>query len=76
MNIDVSLLPSGGYGYAFPSITVKPLTFSDISEYINNTPQDDPLGKYLFDLEVLKLDDPHIMDCYVMDVDFLIFYKN
>ena len=75
MNIDVSLLPSGGYGYAFPSITVKPLTFSDISEYINNTPQDDPLGKYLFDLEVLKLDDPHIMDCYVMDVDFLIFYK-
>lgn len=75
MNIDVSLLPSGGYGYSFPSISVNPLNFRDISEYLSNTPQDDPLGKYLFDLEVLKLDDPHIMDCYVMDVDFLIFYK-
>ena len=75
MNIDVSLLPSGGLGYGFPSISINPMNFSDITEYMSNLPEGDPLGRYLFDLEVLKSDDPKIMDCYVMDVDFLIFYK-
>jgi len=76
MNIDTSLLPSGGFGYDFPTIKITPMTFKDICEYISNQPgEDDPLGRYLFDLEVLKTDDPNINNCYIMDVDFLIFYK-
>lgn len=75
MNIDVSLLPSGGYGYDFASVNIKPLNFMEISEYLANTPQDDPLGHYLFDMEMLKGDDKNIEDCYIMDIDFLIFYK-
>ena len=75
MNIDVSLLPSGGYGYSFPSIAVNPMKFIDICDYTSNIPQDDPLGRYFFDVEMLKQDDPKIVDCYIMDIDFLIFYK-
>lgn len=75
MNIDVSLLPSGGYGYSFPSIKVKPMTFMDITQYLANVPEDDNLGHYLFDMSILKEDDKNIEDCYIMDIDFLIFYK-
>ena len=75
MNIDVSLLPSGGYGYSFPSIKVKPMTFMDITDYLANVPEDDNLGHYLFDMNMLREDDKNIEDCYIMDIDFLIFYK-
>jgi DNA-directed RNA polymerase subunit RPC12/RpoP len=75
MNIDVSLLPSGGYGYGFPSINVNPMVFQDIVDYTTNLPEDDPLGRYFFDVEMLKQDDPKVVDLYVMDIDFLIFYK-
>ena len=75
MNIDVSLLPSGGYGYSFPSIKVKPMTFLEITQYLANVPENDNLGHYLFDMNTLKEDDRNIEDCYIMDIDFLIFYK-
>jgi rubredoxin len=29
----------------------------------------------MYDIELLKKDDPNIKNCYIMDVDFLIFYK-
>lgn len=75
MNIDVKLLPSGGIGYNFPSVNINPMTFSGICDYMARVPKDDNLGKYLFDIEMLKSEDPNILNCYIMDVDFLIFYK-
>lgn len=75
MNIDVSLLPSGGYGYDFPSIRIQPLNFLEITQYLANVPEDDELGRYLFDMNMLRDDDKNIENCYIMDIDFLIFYK-
>lgn len=75
MEIIASQLPSGGYGYDFASLTIKPMNFLELTQYLENVPKDDPLGKYLFDIKVLAKDDPNILKCYVMDVDFLIFYK-
>lgn len=74
MEVLTSQLPSGGYGLNFSSVTVNPMTFLEISKYIENAPSD-PLEKYLFDIKNLARDDQRIYDCYVMDVDFLIFYK-
>ena len=74
MDILVSQLPSGGVGYNFPSISVKPMTFVEICNYLDNVPSD-PLDKYLYDIKNLMAGDDNIKDCYVMDVDFLIFYK-
>ena len=74
MEILTSQLPSGGYGYSFPSVSVSPMTFMEICNYLENVPSD-PLDKYLYDINVLCNEDRKIMDCYVMDVDFLIFYK-
>ena len=75
MEISTKLLPSGGYGYQFPTIRVNPLNFKQIVEYIESNPKDDPLGKYLYDVDYLKKDDRNIENCYIMDIDFLIFYK-
>lgn len=75
MNILTSQLPSGGFGYKFPSVSVSPMNFLEITKYLENLPSNDPLEKYLYDLNLLLKEDPLIMDCYLMDVDFLIFYK-
>lgn len=74
MNILTSQLPSGGYGYAFPSVSVTPMNFMQMVHYIENVPTD-PLEKYLYDIRLLMEEDRNIENCYVMDVDFLIFYK-
>jgi len=74
MNILTQQLPSGGYGYGFPSVNIEPFTFLSLTQYLENVPTD-PLEKYLFDIKVLCKDDTKIMDCYIMDVDFLIFFK-
>ena len=74
MEILTSQLPSGGFGYKFSTVTVKPMTFIEICGYFENVPKD-PLEKYLFDIKTLVKDDENIKDCYVMDLDFLIFYK-
>lgn len=75
MDINVSLLPSGGYGYTFPTIRIKPMNFREITEYIDNVPENDPLGHYLFDIQQLIDYDPNIKNVYMMDLDFLIFYR-
>lgn len=75
MDIPVSQLPSGGYGYNFPSVRIKPLNFVEIVAYMDDYPKDDIMGKYLYDLNQLIKDDENIKNCYIMDVDFLMFYK-
>lgn len=74
MDISTTSLPSGGYGYKFPTVSVSPMSFLQITQYLENLPSD-PLDKYLYDINNLVKEDPKISDCYVMDVDFLIFYK-
>lgn len=74
MDILTSQLPSGGYGYDFPSISVSPMTFLEVCKYLENVPKD-PLDKYLYDIRLLIDEDEKIKKCYMMDVDFLIFYK-
>ena len=75
MNIPVQHLPSGGYGYDFPDISVSPMTFLKITEYLENMPEDDKLEKYLYEINDLIKEDKNILKCYLMDVDFLIFFK-
>lgn len=75
MQILVSQLPSGGYGYNFSSVSVSPMSFIEITKYLENVPENDPLEKYLFEINDLIKEDKNILDCYIMDVDFLIFYK-
>lgn len=74
MVVLTSQLPSGGFGYDFPSVTVNPMTFLELTRYLENVPKD-PLEKYLFDIKQLIKEDQNIQKCYVMDVDFLIFYR-
>lgn len=74
MEILTQNLPSGGYGYDFPSITLRPMTFMDIIGYIESAPTD-KLSKYLFDIKWVTHDDPKINSCYIMDLDYLIFIK-
>jgi len=74
MTILTSQLPSGGFGYDFPSINVSPMNFLTLTQYLENVPKD-PLEKYLYDIKNLEKEDPNILNCYVMDLDFLIFYK-
>lgn len=75
MTIPVNSLPSGGYGYNFPYVQVNPMNFLQITEYLKDLPQDDPLGRYFYEIQNLISGDPNIENCYIMDVDFLIFYK-
>ena len=75
MNILVSQLPSGGYGYSFSSISISPMSFVQIVKYLEDIPEQDPLERYLYEIENLVKEDRNIENCYIMDVDFLIFYK-
>src|SRR5574344_1444417 len=75
MEINVSLLPSGGYGYSFPTVSINPMTFIEICEYLDGVPKDDPLGKYMYEIENLRKDERNIDNIYIMDIDFMIFYK-
>ena len=75
MNILTSQLPSGGYGYNFSSVSVSPMTFLQITKYLEGCPSGDNLEKYLYDLKMLVEEDKNILNLYVMDADFLIFYK-
>lgn len=74
MEILTSKLPSGGYGYPFPSVKINPMTFREVVGYTENCPSD-PLSKYLFDIDHVIKDDPITEKCYVMDMDYLIFAK-
>ena len=75
MNVLVSQLPSGGYGYNFSSISISPMSFIQIVKYLEDIPNQDPLERYLYEIENLIKEDRNIENCYIMDVDFLIFYK-
>lgn len=74
MEILVNQLPSGGYEYNFPSISLKPMSFLDMVKYMESAPEG-KIEKYIYDIKLLIAEDSNIANCYVMDLDFLIFYK-
>lgn len=74
MEILTSQLPSGGYGYDFSSISLKPMTFLEMVNYMESVPSS-PIERYLYDIKLITREEPLIRKCYVMDLDFLIFFK-
>lgn len=74
MEILTTMLPSGGYNYNFTSINISPLNFLQITKYIENCPKD-PMERYMYDIRMLADEEPNILNCYVMDLDFIIFFK-
>ena len=75
MEILSSYLPSAGVGYDFSSISLEPMNFLEMMKYIENTEGLDQIDRYFYDIRLLTREDSNILKCYVMDVDFLIFYK-
>lgn len=75
MEIITSYLPSAGVGYDFGSLHLSPMTFLEMTEYLDASKDLGPVEKYFFDIRMLTKEDPNVLKCYVMDVDFLIFYK-
>ena len=75
MEILSSYLPSAGIGYDFTTIHLDPMTFLEMTNYTEGTKDISPIEKYFYDIRLLTREDPNILKCYIMDVDFLIFYK-
>ena len=75
MEILSSYLPSAGIGYDFTTIHLDPMTFLEMTNYTEGTKDISPIEKYFYDIRLLTREDPNILKCYIMDVDFLIFLK-
>lgn len=75
MEIISSYLPSAGIGYKFPSIHLNPMTFLEMTQYTEATKDITPIERYFYDIRMLVDEDHNILNCYIMDIDFLIFYK-
>lgn len=74
MQLFTENLPSG-YSYDFVSLEIKPMTFAQILEYVENYPNGD-LEKYYFDYCTLRMDDPDKVDkLLVPDLEYCIFLK-
>jgi len=67
--------PSRGQGSSRrSSITIRPFPFLKLTEYLENVPTH-PLDKCLYDIKWLEADDPNILDCELVDLDYFIFLK-
>ena len=75
MEIISSYLPSSGIGYNFPSIKLNPMTFLQMTRYMEDTKDLSTIERYFYDIRMLIDEDKNILNCYVMDLDFLIYYK-
>lgn len=75
MEILSSYLPSAGIGYNFPSITLNPMNFLQMTRYMEDTKDLSQIEKYFYDIRMLIDEDKNILNCYIMDLDFLIYYK-
>jgi endogenous inhibitor of DNA gyrase (YacG/DUF329 family) len=75
MEIISSYLPSSGIGYNFPSIKLNPMTFLQMTRYMEDTKDLSQIEKYFYDIRMLVDEDHNILNCYIMDLDFLIYYK-
>lgn len=66
-------LPSG-YNYPFTSINVKPMTFAEILEYMENTPKNQ-LDKFYFDYCLISNEDPNVKNLLLIDMEYVIYMK-
>lgn len=75
MEIISSYLPSSGIGYKFPSIKLNPMTFLQMTRYTEDTKNLSQIERYFYDIRMLIDEDSNVLNCYIMDLDFLIYYK-
>ena len=75
MEIVSSYLPSAGIGYDFSSIHLEPMTFLEMTQYVEGVKDISNIERYFYDIRMLVDEDHNILNCYIMDIDFLIFYK-
>ena len=75
MEIISSYLPSAGIGYKFASLHLNPMTFLQMTRYTEDTKDLSQIEKYFYDIRMLIDEDKNILNCYIMDLDFLIYYK-
>ena len=73
MIIPTHTLPSG-YNYPFSSINVKPMTFAQILEYMENTPKNQ-IDKFYFDYCLISNEDPNVKNLLVIDMEYVIYMK-
>lgn len=76
MQLLTQTLPSG-YKYPFEAIEIKPMTFSQILEYLENVPSN-PVEKYYFDYCLLRGkedENPQIDDLLLIDFEFVLYMK-
>lgn len=74
MELLVQHLPSGNPNYSFQSIRIKPMTFAQILEYMENVPSNE-VEKFYFDYKVVLEDDPNIDNLLLCDLEYVVFFK-
>ena len=59
------------------SIRIKPMTFGQILEYLENCPDEkkSPVEKYYFDYCLIKDDDMNINNLFLIDMEYVIYFK-
>jgi hypothetical protein len=67
-------LPSGFQGYGFPGIHINPMNFAQVLEYLDNTPKSE-VEKFYFDYCVVRMDDEHVDNLLLPDLDYVIYLK-
>lgn len=72
-NILTYTLPSG-FNYPFPSINIKPMTFAEVLEYMENSPKNQ-LDKFYFDYCLISNEDPNIKSLLLIDMEYVIYMK-
>lgn len=66
-------LPSG-FHYPFPSITLKPMFFGQVLEYLENVPKNE-IEKFYFDYKLVLQDDQNVDNLLLSDLAFVEFMK-
>ena len=74
MELFTQNLPSGYKDYPFFSLRIKPMTFAQVLEYMENLPES-PVERFYYDYTVVFADDPNVENLLLSDLEFVVFYK-
>ena len=61
MEIISSYLPSAGIGYDFSSIHLEPMTFLEMTQYVDGVKDISEIERYFYDIRMLAHEDPNIL---------------
>lgn len=75
MELLTNQFPSDYDKYEFPTVTIKPFTFKEITEYLEGLPKE-PLAKFIYEIKWLKKTDPNIGKLLIVDIPYVIFLKH